>query len=475
LLGGLLLAAFLPLFFAVSTYARFTLREVRETSAKSLGRAVAAQVFEERAVRPEGDIAPLLRTHVGVTGLLGIAVLDRAGLLVARAGDDAALTPVGTTDLRQESVHRVSAARGRALAVVAPGPSGTVIALIHAEDEASRVEPLVRLSGLYMGLVALALLFLSYFALTRLIVGPLDELSRAARRVAAGARRLEVPRSGSRELVELGEGLSVMTEKLLNEEEALRRKVEEVESATRSLQEAQVRLVRSERLASVGRLAAGLAHEVGNPIAAMIGLQDLWLEGGLDEDEQRDFMTRMRKETERINTILRDLLAFARPTDTRTSSSAEPGNVESAIYDTVTLLTPQKSMRDVDLAVDVHPDLPLVAMTSEQLVQILLNLLLNAADACGEGGHILVRAEASDFGTRLVVEDDGPGIAADVEDRLFEPFVTSKDVGKGTGLGLAVCRGLVEAAGGTIALDKTHPKGARFIIELPRAKADASE
>jgi signal transduction histidine kinase len=319
-----------------------------------------------------------------------------------------------------------------------------------------------------MGLVALALLVLSYFALTRLIVGPLDALSRAARRVAAGARVLEVPRAGARELVELGEGLSVMTEKLLAEEEALRKKVDEVERATLSLKEAQDRLVRSERLASVGRLAAGLAHEVGNPITAMIGMQDLLLEGGLDEAEQRDFIARMRKETVRISAILRDLLAFARPG--AIAKASEPGNVESAVYDTVTLLTPQRAMRDVELSVDVHPDLPEVALSSEHLVQVLLNLLLNAADACEGGGHVTVTASKSPLGVLLAVEDDGPGVAADVRNRLFEPFVTTKDVGKGTGLGLAVCRGLVEAAGGSIQLDERHPKGARFVVELPPAQ-----
>ena len=260
-------------------------------------------------------------------------------------------------------------------------------------------------------------------------------------------------------------------QKLLAEEEALRRKVDEVEEATRHLKEAQDRLVRSERLASVGRLAAGLAHEVGNPIAAIIGMQDLLLDGGLTDEESRDFLQRMQKETERIHVILRDLLQFARPAAPRDPARAlEPGNVEAAVYDTVTLVSPQRSMRSVDLAVDVHSDLPAVSLGREQLVQVLLNLLLNAADACeAQGhGHIVVRAEPSHDGVRLSVADDGPGVSKDVRDRLFEPFVTTKDVGKGTGLGLAVCRGLVEAAGGTITLDPDHAPGARFVVELPR-------
>jgi len=103
-------------------------------------------------------------------------------------------------------------------------------------------------------------------------------------------------------------------------------------------------------------------------------------------------------------------------------------------------------------------------------VQVVLNLVLNAADACGAGGHVTVRARPSGSKVILEVEDNGPGVAPEVRARLFEPFVTTKEVGKGTGLGLAVCRGLVEAAGGSIVLDESHTKGARFVIELPPAQ-----
>jgi signal transduction histidine kinase len=226
--------------------------------------------------------------------------------------------------------------------------------------------------------------------------------------------------------------------------------------------------VRSERLASVGRLAAGLAHEIGNPIAALMGLEDLLLQGGLTPEEHRDFLQRMKRETERIHRILRDLLAFARP-----SSPAEvgqPGDVETAVHDTVALVMPHPALRDVDLAIDVHSGLEEVALGREQLVQVVLNLVLNAADAVGPGGHVKVTAAPSPKGVTLSVEDDGPGVAESVRDRLFEPFVTTKEIGKGTGLGLAVCRGLVEAVGGTINLDTTTVRGARFLLELPRAK-----
>ncbi|HVW24794.1 MAG TPA: HAMP domain-containing sensor histidine kinase [Polyangiaceae bacterium] len=478
LLGALLLAAFLPLFFAVSTYARFTLHEVRETSARALGRAIAGQVSEARARRPDEDLTPLLAAHVGVTGVEMIALLDRSGRVQDRVGDPAGLAVLGAVNTTREAVRHVVTSHGPALAFVVPDPRGAVVAILRTDEESTRVEPLVRLSGLYMGLVALSLLVLSYFALTRSIVAPLLELSRAAQRVAGGARRLDVPRGGARELVELGESLRAMTDRLISEEQALRGKVEEVERTTQSLREAQDRLVRSEQLASVGRLAAGIAHEIGNPIAAIMGMQDLLLDGGLEPAQERDFLRRMRNETDRINNIVRDLLDFARPAAKNLSSSSEPTNVEAAIHDTVALVTPQKSFRDVQLDVDVSPALPPVRLAREHLVQVLLNLLLNAADACGPGGHVKVLAGPAGDGVAIAVEDDGPGVAADVRSRLFEPFATTKDVGKGTGLGLAVCRGLVEASGGTIDLDAAHAPGARFVVVLraalaPRPNTDA--
>jgi signal transduction histidine kinase len=176
----------------------------------------------------------------------------------------------------------------------------------------------------------------------------------------------------------------------------------------------------------------------------------------------------MRRETERVHRILRDLLAFARPS-TASAEEPEPGSVEAAVHDTAALVMAHPALREADLALDVHSDLPNVTLGREQLVQVLLNLILNAADAVSAGGHIRVEAVRAAQGVRLSVADDGPGIAPEVRERLFEPFVTTKEVGKGTGLGLAVCRGLVEAAGGTIELDQSVARGARFVIELPAA------
>ncbi|MEO8906155.1 MAG: HAMP domain-containing sensor histidine kinase [Polyangiaceae bacterium] len=472
LLGGLLVLAFVPLFLAVATYASFTLRQVREAHAQALGRAVAGHVSEARAHRSPEELLSLLGAEVGSQGVAAIGVYGPDGLPMARAGEPYIVDqlPSRITAGREAVVELEQHA---ALEVVVPSSAGAVAAILRTDDTAARAGPLVRLLGLYSLLVGTLLLVAAYFALTRLIVRPLDGLARAAERVALGARRFSVPRAGARELVDLGRNLHTMTEHLIREEEALRAKVDEVERATVSLREAQDRLIRSERLASVGRLAAGLAHEVGNPIAALLGLEDLLLEGGLSAGEQQDFLQRMRKETERINGILRDLLQFARPAEARELGGAQ-GDVAEAVADTAALIAPQKEMRNVELELAVPEGLPFVALSAEQLMQLVLNLMLNAVDALDGGGRVRVTARTNELGVELVVEDNGPGVAEAVRERLFEPFVTTKEVGKGTGLGLAVCRGLVEAVGGSISLDTAFQSGARFVVELPKALPAAS-
>ncbi|MEO8183339.1 MAG: ATP-binding protein, partial [Deltaproteobacteria bacterium] len=353
-----------------------------------------------------------------------------------------------------------------------PRARGTLRLAINAEPSSARGATLIQSFRLYASLIAGSLLMLVYFALTRLIVRPLDDLSEAARGVTLGSRQLLVPTTRVRELRDLGTSLQRMTDSLLAKEDSLQREIERVERATRELGHAQRDLVRSERLASVGRLAAGLAHEIGNPIAALIGLQDLLIDGNLEPEEQRDFIKRMRSETERVNRTLRDLLQFARPGRETAARPSRPGDVETAIHDTAALVMHQATLRDVELCIDVHPGLARVTLGGEQLIQVVLNLILNAADALEgrTGARISVLASASEGCVQIAVEDNGEGVPSSIADHIFEPFFTTKEVGRGTGLGLSICQSLVAAAGGSLNLDAAHAGGARFVVQLPVAE-----
>lgn len=475
-LGSLLVLAFVPLFFAVAGLTRATMAQVRAQSSVALGRAVAGNVTA-RATRSPDDLRTLLEAQVGPGGVSAIGVYDTAGVIEARAGERrlAALLPQALVT-NEERVIQVQTDHGAALLVVVPAeqdaplPCGAVGVVVRTDLATTPSAPLVRLFALYTGTVALALLVFAYFSMTRLVVQPIDGLSRSARRVADGARKLEPPRQGARELMELGASLTEMTERLRADEESLRAKIAEIERYAADLAKAQERLVRSERLASVGRLSAGLAHEIGNPLAAILGFQELLLLGGLSEEEQRDFVTRMKRETERIHRIIRDLLEFARPGGRGGAAVGPepPGSIAEGLADVIALVRPQKAFRDVELCTEVGSDLPKVALSHPRIVQLLLNLLLNAGDAAPkQGGRVTVRAARRGDQVRVEVEDNGSGIATEVKDTLFEPFVTTKPVGEGTGLGLAVCRGLAEAVGGTIAVESAEGGGAKFVVDLP--------
>jgi two-component system, NtrC family, sensor kinase len=507
-LAALFVLGFVPLFFAISGLTRATLRAEREDHARAMGRVVAARVAEAHARRAPGDLSALVEAQIGGrTGLSALAVYDETGRRVAAAGELADLDRLPPRTDGVERVERETTRHGPAVRVTIPGPRGAVVALLRTDDEGTRTEPLLRLVGLYVGVIAVALLVFVYIALGRLVVNPLDRLALAARRVAEGPRPLVDPSAsasalslqlarpapfaeeaaqGPRETRDLGRSLSAMTSRLEAEETKLRSKVTELERTTAELRATQAGLVRSERLASVGRLSAGLAHEIGNPLAALAGMNELLLEGGLDEQEQRDFLVRTQREIDRIARIVRELLAFARPDQPH--DAEEPGDLGAALHDLEKLLAPQKAFRSVHLQLDLPADLPPVALSREHLTQVGLNLLLNAAQACPTGtirvtaravdveGTTTKRGSAGRSGVRWTVEDDGPGISDEVATRLFEPFVTTKPVGEGTGLGLAVCRGLVEGVGGTIELhaEDAPPRagaraGACFVVWLPAA------
>jgi signal transduction histidine kinase len=471
-MGALLLLALWPLLLAVQGLTRSSLEQVWQRDARALGRAIAGHIGEARRARGDGAIGALLDAQLG-QDVGAIAVYDARGRQLRRAGSPPCLDALPAhVSPAEERVEQVSSARGPALLVVVPAAVGPVAALLHTDPAAVRAGPVVRLFAAYVALLGLLLLVLSYFALTRIAVSPIERLSRAARRVAQGARALDVPRAGGRELVQLGASLATMTGTLRAEEEQLRQKVSELGRATAELKRAHDTVVRSERLASVGRLAAGLAHEIGNPIAAILAFQELLADSASLSDDERDFLVRMRRETERVSRVLRDLLDFARP-----AAAAERGepderasaSVRAAIEHVVQLVRPQKAFARVELLTALEGELPLVAMRSDRIEQVLLNLLLNAADAmAARGGQVSIKATAEADAVEVVIEDEGGGIDPTVRERLFEPFVTTKEVGKGTGLGLAVCRGLVEAAGGSIRVADGRA-GARFVLALPPA------
>ncbi len=322
----------------------------------------------------------------------------------------------------------------------------------------------------YLGLTASTVLLLTYVLLTYFIVRPIDRLRLASERLAAGRLRTRVPVQGAAEVARLAATFNEMAGQLRDDRASLQQRLEELEQTTAELTTAQEQLIRSARLAAVGRLSAGVAHEIGNPLAAIRGLLDLMQLGDLDREEEKEFVTRIQRETERIHHTIRDLLDFSRndsSPDGRIESSADLAEVVS---DTVKLIDRQSRFRDIELALALDEGLSRVRGDHERLRQLLLNLLFNAADALGGKGRIEVRTRNGAGVVELLVEDDGPGIDSEILDQVFDPFVTTKAAGQGTGLGLAVCYTIVERLGGTIEASNRRQGGASFEVRLPAAR-----
>lgn len=317
---------------------------------------------------------------------------------------------------------------------------------VSAEDLNRIARPLL----IYLFTSGLLLLGFGYFALTRLIVRPLEELTRATERVAEGSLEVTVPVRGGREIASAAMAFNVMTRRLKDQKIKLERQLEELEQTAQELCATQDQLIRSARLASVGSLAAGVSHEVGNPISAIMGLAEVLSEGGLEPEEERDYIERIRRESERVNRIIRDLLEYARLRPE--ADEEEAGVISEAVDAAAGLLSPQKSFREIELTCSIEEDLPPVLPATDQLTQVLVNLLMNAADAMEGKGRVEVRAYHPEGGDRVMVEvtDSGPGVPDDDLERIFEPFYTTKEPGMGTGLGLALCEGIITRAGGVI-------------------------
>jgi len=238
---------------------------------------------------------------------------------------------------------------------------------------------------------------------------------------------------------------------------------------TRRLQE---HLIQSEKLTAIGQLIAGVAHELNNPLASVLGFADYLVESGDVPAHLAQPLKVIQQEAQRAAVIVKNLLTFAR----RQERGRRPLAIGTVLERTVALLRNQLLGLHVEIALGVEPDLPDVDADPNQLLQVFLNLVNNAAQAIAStgrpgGGGIVVEARRRLEGVAVDVTDDGPGIAEELHQRVFEPFFTTKAEGEGTGLGLSICLGIVKEHGGRILLRSCPGQGATFTVELPAAHA----
>jgi two-component system NtrC family sensor kinase len=249
-------------------------------------------------------------------------------------------------------------------------------------------------------------------------------------------------------------------------------------STVRRLQESDARmntlnaqLVQSDKLAALGKMAAGVAHEINNPLAVIIQKTG-WMEDLLEEEELkksqnieefRNSIAKIEEHVERARKVVHNMLGYARRMEPR----SEDVEINETIKQTIALLANYARINNIEIRTELASDLPIIASDQAQLQQVFFNLISNAIDAIGNEGAIDVRSARFDSEIHVSVKDNGPGIAKDQQRKVFDPFFTTKASGKGTGLGLWVSYNIIEKMGGTITLDSEVGKGSTFTVRIP--------
>jgi signal transduction histidine kinase len=291
-------------------------------------------------------------------------------------------------------------------------------------------------------LFVVLLVAIAVWLLERGVGRRLERIDAALEAVGAEQQGPNLLPEGGDSVGRVGAAVNRLAQRLRDERGRTRSQIEALETANQKLREAREDLARSERLASVGRLAAGVAHEVGNPVSALIGYAALMRERIAQGKDVVGYTERIEREASRIDRILRDLLDLARP-----PAALQAVDLGRAVAAARGAVAPQHAK--VAFETSLPPDLPPVRGDEHYLSQVFVNLMTNAARA--GASRVRVSARVVDGGVRVEVEDDGKGIPAEVLPRLFEPFFTTAAPGEGSGLGLALCHATMERFGGSIA------------------------
>jgi two-component system, NtrC family, sensor kinase len=323
----------------------------------------------------------------------------------------------------------------------------------------------------YIVLDTIVLALVGIYLLSRIVVTPIHRLLKMTEKYREEDILQPAPEDTGNEIGSLSRSMSMMLQKLDENKRELKGHISSLERANIELKQAQDKVIRSEKLASVGRLAAGIAHEIGNPLGIILGYLEMIRKGKITEDEKIDFLSRIESEITRINSIIRQLLDFSRPS----TGNIEESRIHDIIADTVNMMAPHPMMEGINIRLDLNAERDKSITDSNRLQQVFLNIIMNAADVLKEHGaggehpsnNILITTENSDWSIEIKFTDNGPGIEKENIHHIFDPFYTTKDPGKGTGLGLSVSYMIVESLGGSIRAESALGKGTSIIISLP--------
>ncbi len=331
---------------------------------------------------------------------------------------------------------------------------GNLVAAVLIPVEAAYLSGAALMQNLLVvaGALFVAAAVLGIWVSRRLTV-PLERLSEAAFAVGKGEFDVNVQAASRDEIGLVSSSFNQMTREL---------KAREV-----ALQDAQEALIQSEKMAAFGQIGAGIAHEVKNPRAGILGYAQLAMRKIGDEDPLRQKLEVIERETKRCTEIIGNLMKFAR----QETSAKREVDLSKVVADALEIVDHQLTVNGITIETHLDPNLPKVVANANQLQQVVMNFAINAQQAMTEGdGRLTVSTGLDDDGgVVFAIRDTGPGIPADIKDKIFEPFFTTKPAGKGTGLGLSVTYGIIKDHDGRIRVDSEPGQGTVFEVTLPAA------
>ena len=434
----------------------------------------------------------------------GILVLDRNGKEIYRIADatkaDAQLLQVLKTGTETASLS----GNGFVLSRYAPIRNGDVVMgaarlSLSLSPEYARLRRTRAVFLTYFLLDFLLLLVLGSYLLSRCIVLPIRQLLAVTGKIADGDLSCRVPVPGNLEIAELAEAFNGMLVALRKKKDEVDDHIRSLESINNELKIARQETIRTEKMASVGLLAAGTAHEIGTPLAAIMGYAGILRDELRSDSEKSDYLGRIEAEAGRIDRIIRSLLDYARPS----RRDWEDVEILDVLQSTIDMLDGQGILKNISVSLSAKEPVPLLTADCQELQQVFTNLIINARDAMPDGGTLNiavtidgendpdgsplrgkeVRGRRRDdfrgaFFTplnprcekhylRIDLRDSGSGIAMENLERIFDPFFTTKEPGKGTGLGLAVTARIVDSLGGRITVESFPGNGTTFTVWLP--------
>ena len=368
-----------------------------------------------------------------------------------------------------------------------------LVAEISRDDALAPVRNARQSLVIISSLVTIAVL-LGTLLMVRSIVGPLRELTRGVQAVAMGQLDQRLDIAGGDEVAyltrcfnematNLAESRTAMAERIHEATLRLERKNaelaaanEELHVANRELEQQRALVERSARFAAMGEMAAGLAHEINNPLTTMKNLVHSLRPTVPDEDIRGRDLAVVAEEIEKLNRLVVNFLKYARPPE----PDIRPVDVADIVQSTIKLLEPQANQKQLTIVSSVDAELPQALADREQLGQVLVNLMINAIQASPEGAEVMVSAigegaeqDGAPTAVQIAVGDQGPGVSEESRAKVFNPFFTTK--ADGSGLGLAISQRIVEEHGGTLTLSSVFGRGATFVVTLSRLQGTSDE